>query len=90
MKSRIRKCILSSVENYNLVSAGVVDKADKLVGMITGDDVFTVLKEEAEEDAGSSDFVPGGSAKVVLVERSCILVPSPITAFITVSGGACT
>jgi len=37
-------------ENYNLVSAGVVDKNDKLVGMITGDDVFTVLKEEAEED----------------------------------------
>ncbi len=37
-------------ENYNLVSAGVVDKNKKLVGMITGDDVFTVLKEEAEED----------------------------------------
>ncbi|MBA1338375.1 MAG: magnesium transporter [Pelagibacterales bacterium] len=37
-------------ENYNLVSAGVVDKSKKLVGMITGDDVFTVLKEEAEED----------------------------------------
>ena len=37
-------------ENYNLVSAGVVDKDNKLVGMITGDDVFTVLKEEAEED----------------------------------------
>jgi len=28
----------------------VVDKDNKLVGMITGDDVFTVLKEEAEED----------------------------------------
>jgi len=37
-------------ENYNLVSAGVVDPQNKLVGMITGDDVFTVLKEEAEED----------------------------------------
>ena len=37
-------------ENYNLVSAGVVDKNNKLVGMITGDDVFTVLKEEGEED----------------------------------------
>ena len=38
-------------ENYNLVSAGVVDKNNKLVGMITSDDVLTVLKEEAEEDA---------------------------------------
>ncbi len=48
-------------ENYNLVSAGVVDKENKLVGMITGDDVFTVLKEEAEEDvlrlAGVGDEV---------------------------------
>jgi len=37
-------------EKYNLVSAGVVNKENKLVGMITGDDIFTVLKEEAEED----------------------------------------
>ena len=37
-------------ENYNLVSAGVVDKNNKLVGMITGDDIVTVVKEEAEED----------------------------------------
>jgi magnesium transporter len=38
-------------ENYNLNSAAVVDKNNKLVGMITNDDVLTVLKEEAEEDA---------------------------------------
>ncbi|MDC0395683.1 magnesium transporter [Candidatus Pelagibacter sp.] len=38
-------------ENYNLSSAAVVDKTNKLVGMITYDDILTVLKEEAEEDA---------------------------------------
>ena len=38
-------------ENYNLVSAGVVNKDNKLVGMITGDDIVTVVQEEAEEDA---------------------------------------
>ena len=38
-------------ENYNLNSACVIDKSNKLVGMITSDDVLTVLKEEAEEDA---------------------------------------
>ena len=38
-------------ENYNLNSACVVDKNNKLVGMITNDDVLTVLAEEAEEDA---------------------------------------
>jgi len=37
-------------ENYNLGSAAVIDKNNKLVGMITYDDVLTVLKEEAEED----------------------------------------
>jgi len=48
-------------ENYNLTSAGVVDKNNKLVGMITSDDILTVLKEEAEEDvlrlAGVGDEV---------------------------------
>ena len=38
-------------ENYNLNTGCVVDKNNKLVGMITSDDVLTVLKEEAEEDA---------------------------------------
>ena len=37
-------------ENYNLVSAGVVNKENKLVGMITADDVVTVVQEEADED----------------------------------------
>ena len=38
-------------EDYNLISAGVVNKNNKLVGMITADDIVTVVQEEAEEDA---------------------------------------
>jgi len=38
-------------ETYNLVSAGVINKNNKLVGMITADDIVTVVQEEAEEDA---------------------------------------
>ena len=38
-------------ENYSLNSAAVVDKSNKLIGMIMYDDVLTVLKDEAEEDA---------------------------------------
>ena len=38
-------------KRQNLNSAAVVDKSNKLVGMIMYDDVLTVLKEEAEEDA---------------------------------------
>ena len=37
-------------ENYSLISAGVINKDNKLVGMITADDVVTVVQEEAEED----------------------------------------
>ncbi len=33
---------------YNLVSAAVVDKSDRLVGMITVDDIVDVIDEEAE------------------------------------------
>jgi len=36
---------------YNLISAGVIDKDQRLVGVITGDDIVNVIKEEAVEDA---------------------------------------
>lgn len=37
-------------EHYNLVSAPVVDEADRLVGVVTIDDVVDVIQEEADED----------------------------------------
>lgn len=37
-------------ERYDLVAAPVVDEADRLVGVITVDDVVDVLSEEADED----------------------------------------
>jgi magnesium transporter len=37
-------------ERYNLVSVPVVDEAERLVGVITIDDVVDVIQEEAEED----------------------------------------
>ena len=42
--------MVTLLKNYILVSAGVVNKNNKLVGMITADDVVTVVQEEAEED----------------------------------------
>src|SRR6201981_1112495 len=35
---------------YNLVAAPVIDTANRLVGVITIDDVVDVIEEEAEED----------------------------------------
>ena len=37
-------------ERYNLVSVPVVDAGDRLVGVITIDDIVDVIQEEAEED----------------------------------------
>lgn len=37
-------------ERYNLLSVGVVDDSDRLVGVITIDDIVDVIEEEADED----------------------------------------
>lgn len=37
-------------ERYNLVSAPVVDEDQRLIGVITADDVYEVMAEEASED----------------------------------------
>lgn len=37
-------------EQYNLVSAAVMDENGRLVGMLTVDDIVDVIQEEAEED----------------------------------------
>src|SRR5215510_8755247 len=37
-------------ERYDLVSVPVVDESDRLVGVITFDDIVDVIEEEAEED----------------------------------------
>ncbi len=37
-------------EQYNLISAPVVDDADRLIGMITVDDVVEMVREETHED----------------------------------------
>jgi len=37
-------------ERYNLVSVAVVDEADRMLGVITVDDIVDVIEEEADED----------------------------------------
>ena len=37
-------------ERYNLAAAPVVDEGDRLVGVMTVDDIVDVIEEEAEED----------------------------------------
>ena len=45
-------------QRYDLVAAPVVDEDDRLVGVITFDDVADVIEEEAEEDIKALGGVP--------------------------------
>jgi len=46
-------------ERYNLVAVPVVDAGDRLVGVITHDDIVDVIEEEAEEDIKALGGVSG-------------------------------
>jgi magnesium transporter len=46
-------------ERYNLIAVPVVDEADRLVGVITVDDVVDVIEEEAEKDIKALGGVTG-------------------------------
>ena len=45
-----REDVARLFEHYNLISLPVLDRDDRLVGVITADDVVDVVMEEAEED----------------------------------------
>ncbi len=45
-----REDVARLFEHYNLISLPILDREDRLVGVVTADDVVDVVKEEAEED----------------------------------------
>ncbi|MGL1919805.1 MAG: magnesium transporter [Hyphomicrobiales bacterium] len=53
-------------QRYNLISAPVIDEGERLVGVITIDDVVDVIREEAEEDMS---LMAGLSADESLSDR---------------------
>ncbi|MBT8473074.1 MAG: magnesium transporter [Marinicaulis sp.] len=60
-------------EQYNLISSPVVDAADRLVGMITVDDVVEFIREESQEDMlalGGVEADTGLSDTVMMTVRS--------------------
>ena len=73
-------------EQYNLVSAGVIDRNKKLIGMITADDILTVVKEEGEEDvlklAGVQDEEVTDNAFKITKKRFIWLLINLFTAVI--------
>lgn len=77
-------------ERYNLVSVPVVDEAERLVGVITIDDVVDVIQEEADEDVKALGGVKSDeelSDSVLFIARSRFgwLFVNLITAFLASS-----
>jgi magnesium transporter len=76
-------------EQYDLLSAAVVDETDRLVGVLTIDDVVDVIQQEAEEDllrmggVGDEEL----SDTVIATSRSRVpwLLLNLLTAFVSVS-----
>jgi magnesium transporter len=71
---------------YGMVSAGVVDLSDRLVGMITIDDVIDVIDEEAEDDlmalAGVGEASLRSSIRETLQGRTTWLLVNLLTAIL--------
>ncbi len=76
-------------KRYNLVSVAVVDEAQRLVGMLTVDDIVDVIEEEAEEDiramAGVGDEELSDTVAYTARSRLPWLVINTATAFLAAS-----
>ena len=74
------------LEQYDLVSAAVVDDANRLVGVLTIDDVVDVIQQEAEEDmkrlAGVGDEELSDSVIEITRSRFTWLLLNLITAIL--------
>ena len=82
--------IAALFERYNLVSAPVVDEGERLLGVITIDDVVDVIREEADQEIKALGGVRGDeelSDKVWVIARSRFLwlFVNLITAFVASS-----
>jgi magnesium transporter len=74
-------------ERYNLVSAPVVDEAERLVGVVTIDDIVDVIQEEADEDVKalggvSSEEELSDTVATIARSRFVWLFVNLITAFL--------
>lgn len=63
-------------ERYDLVSAPVVDEGDRLVGVLTADDVIDVIEGEAEEDLRALAGVrSGGDLSDSVIDTAKLRLP---------------
>ncbi len=85
-----RETVARLFERYNLVSAPVTDRHDRLVGVITIDDIVDVIQEVADEDmkalGGVSPQEEFGDPVTSVIRSRCVwLAVNLVTAFLASS-----
>ncbi len=81
-----QEAVARQFERYGLMAAPVVDKNDRLVGVVTVDDVVEVIEQEADEDAkllaGVGDEQVTDSVRQIMPPRFAWLFVNLITAIL--------
>ncbi len=84
-----REDVARRFTHYNLISLPVLDENERLVGVVTADDVVDVVEEEAEEDmralAGVGDEEISDSVATTTKNRFAWLFVNLLTAFLAAS-----
>ena len=85
-----QEAVARRFERYNLVAAPVVDEKDRMVGVMTFDDIVDVIEQEAEEDIKALGGVKGeeelsDSAWTIAKGRFIWLLVNLATAFLASS-----
>jgi magnesium transporter len=81
-----QEVVARQFERYGLMAAPVVDKNERLVGVVTVDDVFEVIEQEADEDAkllaGVGDERLSDSVRQITPPRFSWLLVNLLTAIL--------
>jgi len=81
-----QEAVARQFERYGLMAAPVVDKNDRLVGVVTVDDVVEVIEQEADEDAkllaGVGDEQLSDSVREIMPPRFAWLFVNLLTAIL--------
>ncbi len=84
-----QEAVARQFERYGLMAAPVVDKNDRLVGVVTVDDVVEVIEQEADEDAkllaGVGDEQLSDSVREIMPPRFAWLFVNLLTAILASS-----
>jgi len=71
--------VAKSIQTLELIAAPVVDKENRLLGIVTFDDAMDILQDEATEDILNSAGLAGGDVNISETTRSATLIEGKLT-----------